>query len=371
MSIHLALIFDEERLSREQLMLHRLCVGLIGEGIRVTRIVPSEMHEAYIAQGERRIALAPRLETELKVLPWQRKQRMAILAASLEKNTPDFIHAVGRESWDVARDMAEFFDRQWSLDVWSTAVLKAIPVGRKAERVAAYIAPTPSLARQLRMAVAPDLISVVPMGVTCADETPPRKSDSDLARFIAVVGSGQDLKTYRAILRALGELCARHENLRLILELSGPRQHEIWREARRHKLLGRTSTLRTASPNRSLLTSCDVLVLPDALGEASSLPLEAMARGSTIVATRDPIRDDLRNDETAMIVDPEESPDWSGILERAVYDDATRDPLRRRAHRHVIEHHGLSMQLAAFEDLINHALTGGTMSFSEATGRSA
>ena len=46
--MHLAMIIDEQRLAQEYMMLNRLAVGLIGDGIQVTRIVPAEVASEYI-----------------------------------------------------------------------------------------------------------------------------------------------------------------------------------------------------------------------------------------------------------------------------------------------------------------------------------
>ena len=52
--MHVALIFCEERLLHEHVMLNRLAIGLIAEGLRVTRIVPDLMEWEHVLLGEKR-----------------------------------------------------------------------------------------------------------------------------------------------------------------------------------------------------------------------------------------------------------------------------------------------------------------------------
>jgi len=72
--VHIAMIVDDERLEAEQAMLNRLSVGLIGEGARLTRIVPEG--NGSDSEWEKAIALASRIVYQRRVVPWMRTQRV-------------------------------------------------------------------------------------------------------------------------------------------------------------------------------------------------------------------------------------------------------------------------------------------------------
>jgi hypothetical protein len=60
-AMHVAMIIDEERLRQEHTMLNRLAVGLIDQGVRLTRIVPDRLEVEAVWRSEQRIALAEEL----------------------------------------------------------------------------------------------------------------------------------------------------------------------------------------------------------------------------------------------------------------------------------------------------------------------
>ena len=105
------------------------------------------------------------LQVRMHVPPWMRRSRARQIAGTLANATPDLIHAIGEQAWTVGLDLARVIDRPVTLDVWSADLLKRVPPGRAAARVAAYIAATEPLADALRDRVEPGLVSVVPMGV--------------------------------------------------------------------------------------------------------------------------------------------------------------------------------------------------------------
>ena len=50
--MHIALIVDEQRLVHEYASLNRIAIGLIGDGVQVTRIVPEHIASAAVERSE-------------------------------------------------------------------------------------------------------------------------------------------------------------------------------------------------------------------------------------------------------------------------------------------------------------------------------
>ena len=136
--MHVALIISEERLLHEHFMLNRLAIGLMAEGLQVTRIVPESMDWEHVRLGEKRIALTPRFEVDMKVLPWMRKSRTSRLASEMEKSPPDAIYAIGGSCWQVGYELSEALEKPLLLNVWNARMARHIPKGRLAHQVAAY-----------------------------------------------------------------------------------------------------------------------------------------------------------------------------------------------------------------------------------------
>ena len=127
--MHVALIVDEERLVQEHPTLNRLSIGLISEGVQLTRVIPETL-AASIDESEQRMALAAKLVAPMKVLPWMRGERGGRLAEALERDPPDVLYAVGDAAWAVGRDLASEMDRPLAIDLWSAAQVRRAPRGR-------------------------------------------------------------------------------------------------------------------------------------------------------------------------------------------------------------------------------------------------
>lgn len=361
--MHIAMIFDEERLLHERIMLSRLCVGLIDEGCTLTRIVPHQPDAAPDDPGQSDLGLAARISVPMKVLPWMRSTRADGIAQAMQRAMPDVIYALGYESWQVATDLARAIERPVAINIWCAQLLRKLPRGRAAELINAFVAPTQPLVEALRELVDPELVSFVPQGVSVPTDPWPVFSDPNRTIALAVVGSGHDLVSYRALLGGLSRVITENSNIHVFLELRGPQQHEIWRQANRLELLANVSAITDAAQFRSLLTQCDMLVLPERVGELRSIVLEAMAMGLPIVTAHDPILDIFVPDKTALVVrDPEPEQWYKGIHKLLSSKEFARD-LGLSARKYVQDQHRSSDQVAALLETLGQILHGGSIDF--------
>src|SRR5688572_2055850 len=125
--MHVAFIIDQERLEREQAMLNRLSIGLMVEGVQLTRIVPEAMTGDVIDEGEQRVALVARIEAPMSVLPWMRQARVNTIAEEMSRPLPDILYAVGEMAWTLGIDLGQRLERPVLLDVCSMAQAQSAP----------------------------------------------------------------------------------------------------------------------------------------------------------------------------------------------------------------------------------------------------
>lgn len=363
--MHVAMIMDAERLMREHLMLNRLAIGLLDEGVRLTRIVPDALDDETIGMGEERISLAPRIEVPMRVLPWLHKSRTARLIEEMGKNQPDVVYCVGRGAWSIGLDIARVLEKPAALGVWSARLLRRVPRGRAAKHVGGYLASTNAIAEALRTRVDSDLVAVVPMGVAIPSRQRDVFADAESSIGIAVIGSGRDLPAYRAVLGGLKHIITDVPQAHIFLELRGPHAHDIWRIAKQLDMLSHVSSIREASQHRPLVTRCDLMLVPERYGEPSSLLLEAMAYGMPIIASDDAFLDMLVPDESAIIVRNSSVEEWSKQIRRLTNDPAMAKQLGRAARDIVSREHASTVQSKRLIETLNRIVDGGVYRFDD------
>ncbi|UCD74578.1 MAG: hypothetical protein JSV91_12410 [Phycisphaerales bacterium] len=365
--MHVALIVDEERLLHEHLMLNRLSIGLIDEGVQITRMLPEELPSQQVYEGEQRMALATRLEYPVRVPPWMRRRRAQRLAEAMEKSLPDVIYAVGERTWPVALELSDLLRRPVAIDVWKAKQVRRVPAGRSGHSVAAYLCPTAPIAASLRDRVGHDLVSMVPMGVAAPRDARTIMAGPEESITLAIIGSGQDLPAYRAMLGGLSRVLRDLPQAQAFLELRGPHEHEIWRLAQRLELLAQVSTITDAASHRPALLCCDVLVVPEREGEMRSLLLEAMAGAMAVAAAADPALDFLVHDQTAGLVEGDTAEAWREGLDRVLNRPDFARQLGAAARDHVLEHQRSSEQVSRLVDTFEKAVAGDAISFARAS----
>jgi hypothetical protein len=350
--MRLAMIIDAQRLAVEQRLINRLGVGLMAEGVELVRITPEGLHREALDEGERRIALAQRIEAPMRVMPWLRAARIRRLAMALEAAPPDVLYLVGADTWALGLDLAAVLDRPALIDVYSPAIAQAAPKPRTSAHIAGYVAPCEGIAQHAIARLGNDLVHMVPMGVSANRRDRSVWGNGERVHSMAVLGSASDVNAYLALFEGLADVFAHHGSLEVFVELRGAREHEIWRNAERLNLLGRMSIIGSGAEHRPLLLRCDLLALPEGRGELRSLMLEAMAGEIPVVAANDPSLEMLRDGDTARIIPNAAGRQWSTALHELLETPETARALGARARDLVIARHRSSNQVAGLVALI-------------------
>ena len=344
--MHLAMIIDEERLKHEQSMLNRLSIGLMAEGMQLTRIVPGALDPDTIDLGEQRVALATRLVTPMRVLPWMRQARANRLAEALDKSPPDVIYAVGSKAWAVGLDLAQVIDRPMIVDVCSLAQASLLSRAPKSELIAGYVTPCAPLMNMLQPHVEPTRVNFVPIGIAAPPQPVSilRQLGQNIA--IAVIGQARDIQAYAALFSGIRLAGLDLPIMQIMLELDGVHEHEIWKRVHAVGLLDRVSAIGDAPTYRALLTQCDVMLIPEGLGEPRSIMLEAMAFGIPVIAALDPANDVLIDGETALLVERSNARQWSDRIRDILNRPEEARKLGQRARSRVLERNRSSEQVS-------------------------
>ena len=366
--MHLGLIIDESRLGREQVLLQRLCTGFIEAGDRITAIGPEDPEGPFLPEDTTGADALQRIPVAPRVPAWLRRSEARRLATMIESDPPDLIYAMGDVAWRIGLEVARALQRPIVFDIWSAEQVGRVHHPGSLVQVAGYVCPTEPIADAVRQRVEPELVSVVPIGVIAPRKPREILTDPTSAVAVAIIGSGQDFSAYQSLLTGLSRLVREYPQTQVCLELRGPHEHEIWRQARRLDLLGHVSAIVDAAMHRALLTGCDILVSPERLGQSRSIMLQAMANGMPVIASADPYMDMLVPDETAIVVSSPEPSAWTAALSGLIDDPPAARALGASARQSVALNHRLSDHVVGLRQVFDQVLSGGAHTFAEREG---
>ncbi|MBL0926705.1 MAG: glycosyltransferase [Phycisphaerales bacterium] len=353
------LMADPSFARREEAMLRRLEVGLLGEGCRVTRAMPARaaVRSTAAPGGTDSIGeLGPTIAYSgadsglLRPLHLRRFLREAERLARSQGDEPaqpfDIVHVLGDACWDLAIDVAAALDATPVLEVWSAACLARI---KRVEAAFARAQEDPS-ARGVWLAPDAAMLGAVerlgprwrrelaPWGVHLPASGAERRPHPESAVGVAVVSAGREEKPLAALLEALADLAERAPGLLIFADdeaLAGHRS--LWRLAEGLGLLERLSMIADTEARRELILRADVLVCPDQAGEHRSIVLDAMAAGLAVAARAEPLNDALIEGRTAVLVQSADRSGFSAALARVVLDPGYARDLGASARRWVQE----------------------------------
>lgn len=359
--MRLAMVIGEQRLAIEQRMLNRLAVGLMAEGVQIVRLIPGGIATMLAIEGERRMALAPRIEVQLKSLPWARRLHVRRAVETLEESPPDALVLLGRDAWEFGLMLADELDRPALLEVWSATQAMQLPRPATHRSMAGVIAVCEGIARVARSRIGADLVSVVPMGAASSQPSREVLADAEVAPAIVILGGSRDVAAYSAMFGGLARVVQQRPGTHFFLELRGPHEHDIWRQAERAGLISSISAFASAAQIHPLLMRCDMLIWPERFGELRSILLEAMAMGLPVVAAADHALEMLIDGTTARLVLRDTKESWWQIVHELLEEPAQAHALGRRGRDHVLANHQSSEQVTRLLEVLTNV--AGTESY--------
>lgn len=327
-------------------MLRRLEVGLVDEGVIVTRAVPEsclKLLEGGLSPG---IGYADSgwslLRSFRAAAVIQKLTSDASTAGDTLARTPvDIVHAWGEECWPLAIDVACELGAALALEAWSAASLDRVrDLERRGKRLiengcrCEWFAPDTPTADALRARRATWNIRETAWGVHLPAEQALRTREQGESSTIAIICRERvDPAIGIGLLTALAD--PRLADAMIFVDAAAiDAQPELWGAADRLGLLGRLSVLDTLEAHRDLILKVDVLALPDPAGEHRSIMLDAMAQGVAVLTNPDPLIQDAIDARTCLHVTSPAA--WKDALVRAV-NPSERARLAQSARAYIAE----------------------------------
>jgi hypothetical protein len=327
------LLIDDFFASRERAMLGRLEVGLADEGVRVIqalpeRLVPMAGHEL----AARTLAYEPRLIPLTRRFEAVRLAEAALRESEGEK--VDVVHVFGGSAWRLGMQVAEELNAALALEVWRSGLVGRAKGLSFAGRRVVLMAPDVPIARALSEGVEPCPVRLAPWGVV-AESSVRAILQQGRVPGAMIVGSGRDVVAFQAALTGIARVIRMGRELLIFCDALAARRARLWALARRLEILQHISLIEEIEARRDLLLQGDLIIQPDANGEARSVLLDAMGAGVLVIAAEDPFVGVLMDGRTARLVPEGNSQAWASTLEDVLGDVARARALSAQAHEFV------------------------------------
>ncbi|GJQ30197.1 MAG: hypothetical protein HBSAPP03_20810 [Phycisphaerae bacterium] len=318
--------------SRERTFLERLEVGLADEGVRVIHAVPESVAESLTAGlGAPVLAYEPRSFAITRPLAVARVTRALTKMLDVEDRTVDVVHVFGGTAWALGADMAKALGAALALEVWRSGLVdRARGLGTvEARRV--LVAPDPAIERALTAGTEQRTVRLAAWGAYAEPRVRPLLRDGATPTAM-IVGAGRDRAAYAAVVQGLAHASRAAPDLMIFCDALAARRAGLWALARRLGLLPRFSLIDELEARRDLLLQGDLLIQPDAHGEARSVILDAMGAGVLVVAAADPMVSVLIDARTARLAPQGDVNAWGKVLTEVLDDRARARALAESAH---------------------------------------
>ncbi len=322
------ILADEFFATRERSLLQRLEIGLADEGVRIIHAVPETVPAADDEGMFRTRATYP-----TRTLALLRRAAIARLARSLaragsnagpEGEPIDLVHVFGGSVWRLGADLATALGAALVLEVWRAGLVSRARELTHVPQRTLLLAPDPAIERALVAHSEGREVRGAPWGVL-AEPTMRPILPAGRAVSAMIVGPGRDPAAMAGVIEGLTPVARAHPDLMIFCDAHAARRSGIWGVARRHDLLRHLSLIDDLEARRDLLLQGDLLIQPDANGEARSVVLEAMGCGMIVIAAADPAASVLIDGRTARLVSSGTPAEWGATIL-----DVLRTPERSR-----------------------------------------
>lgn len=342
--------------TRERGLLSRLEVGLADEGVRVAQATPEDVPASAAGLAES-ITYPAGLWT--LGTAWRARQIKGKVSSG---GKVDVVHVFGGSAWKLGAMVAAVLESELVLEVWRSGLAARAAMGEWQEAI--FMAPDPSIERQLLQEAAGLSVRLAPWGVL-TPEAPSRILEEGRAPSVMMVGSGRDARATHAALEGIAQAAQSTPDLLVFVDAREARLAGLWEVARNLGLLERLSLIEDLEGRRDLLLRGDILVQPEALGEQRTTLLEAMGVGMAVVAASDASVSTLIDQRTAIVVNGRDRGAWGQAITGLLSD---RDRARRlglSAREYVREERQASAYVRAVLGVYQWATSADAIRFAE------
>jgi hypothetical protein len=424
------IVTDDVFASREQSLLARLEVGLADEGVRVVHAIPKSA--AAYAPGDMiaRMLVYPGRIWPLALPATARKlsRDLKEMLGEDDSGQVDIVHVLGGSAWSLGMHLAGVFGAGLAIEVWRSGLVDRARqfmsqfatqlggqyggrhaggqlkgelggglrtgLGGRVQPVLLF-APDPRIEKKLAAAVGGKSatasggvgagaivgtggsaggsiggvpVRCVPWGVYAA-RGERKVLDPTRSPAAMVIGTGRDTKAFAAAFEGLAAAAKVYPELMIFCDAQAARRAELHRLAKKLGLLGRMSLIDELEGRRDLLVSGDLLIQPEAGGEARSVTLDAMGNGMVVIAAVDAEVSSLIDGRTARLITKADGGQWAAAVKGALTDRAATEALAASASAYVREHHRVSAHIRGVLDGYEALGSGKTLAFADGRGR--
>lgn len=356
MTIRTLILADRSFALREHEMLRRLEIGLLDEGVRIARAVPSGCENQSSAglafSATYRDAGLRLIGPDAAELLHRELRRTTALSVPDSRGPLDIVHVWGDRAWGLGLDLASRTGASLAFEGWSAeAIGRVHAFEHKAHGLEAsgagglWFAPDRVTLDALRDAHTRWPAQLSDWGVHVPAWKPLTHAE-DVGISIGVMASGAEPSAVMTCLSGLARALVDREHVMVFLDEAAVRKHPaVWKHVEALRLHTRLSIVPSMESRRDPVLRTDILVQPERRGEHRTLILQAMAVGACVVAPHDPLMDCL-DPERALLVDAPSPETWQAAL-RDVVDHADRRSSLGAAARSYITRHRLGHQHVA------------------------
>lgn len=342
--LRVAFCADADAIDRFRGLMRHMVVGLVDQAVHL-QLVSADARVESLCLGPVRAFVHERM-----AWPFARR-RVAHLIEEISTQRPTVVHAFGRGSYGVAREMADAFDAELILTVTSLADCKALgKVGaRGAQRIFACSAPLVRVVVDQLRAPA-DKVSLIRPGVQVMEQA---ACFAKAGRIPAILCTSPLTRKSGVddLLEAVDMLRARDHELMLFLLGRGSYERAIRQQIHKRRL---SSVVTLAHPSGDLtgaLRNADIFVLPSETPLLSADTLQAMGAGVAVVAYPNTVSDYLRAGETAVVCEQPSVEVLANAIEGLLRDRDEAQAMAKRGMTHVRTHHTVSEETQRMADV--------------------
>lgn len=349
--MRILILADEFFAAREQALLLRLEVGLADEGVRVLHAIPSAARSYAPGELVSRVVVYNPPKWQFAVGPTARRLLRDVTNATEEPGHGiEVVHVMGGAAWVLGAAVAREARVPVVFEVWRSGMgERARAIARDTSLQCMFIAPDPTIERELRAAALPSaMVRLIPWGVHASlDPRPPRAPDRPLSAML--IGTGRDPQAFAHVLGGLAAVVRTHP-LMLFCDAEAARRAAVFHRAKKLDILQHISLIAELEGRRDLLLAGDLLLQPESRGEQRSVSLDAMAHGMAVVAAADSKVSYLIDGTSAKRVALHSAEGWATAIRQMLDQPALADALSTSALAYVRQYHRMYDQVRAVLD---------------------
>ncbi len=181
-------------------------------------------------------------------------------------------------------------------------------------------------------------LQVVRSGIDLSRTTQPLPATSGVAPFIVAVGALTDEKGHPTLLDAFARVADRLPTVRLRILGDGPRRQRLETLANHLGIGARVEWMGEVADPSGWIAQAQLLVQPSYREALGTVVLEAMARGTPVVASRTGGLVELLDAGAGVLVPPRDSASLAEAIESLLKAPSRREDLARNARARVAEY---------------------------------